>query len=98
MRPSGNLCGLRARRCTLARSSRAAPEVAARVVRATRVYDGRVVSLRVDEVVLPSGRSGLREIVEHRGAVAVVPLTANGDVGLVRQFRSATGGGRLESP
>ena len=69
-----------------------------RVVRSTRVYDGRVVSLRVDEVVLPSGRTGVREIVEHRGAVAIVPLLDNGDVVLVRQFRGATGGALLEIP
>lgn len=68
------------------------------VRRTTRIYDGRVVSLRVDEVVLPSGRSGLREIVEHRGAVAVVPLTDGGEVILVRQYRGATGGELLEIP
>jgi ADP-ribose pyrophosphatase len=67
------------------------------VLRTTRVYDGRVVSLRVDEVRLPSGRTGIREIVEHRGAVAIVPLDA-GDVLLVRQFRAATGGDLLEIP
>jgi ADP-ribose pyrophosphatase len=72
--------------------------MAERVVRTTRVYDGRVVSLRVDEVQLPSGRSALREIVEHRGAVAIVPLDATGDVILVRQFRGATGGDLLEIP
>lgn len=67
-------------------------------MRSTRIYDGRVVSLRVDEVALPSGRTGIREIVEHRGAVAVVPLTAEGDVLLVRQFRGAAGGELLEIP
>jgi ADP-ribose pyrophosphatase len=67
------------------------------VLRTTRVYDGRVVSLRVDDVQLPSGRTGVREIVEHRGAVAIVPLDA-GDVLLVRQFRAATGGDLLEIP
>lgn len=69
-----------------------------RVVRTTRVYDGRVVSLRVDEVTLPSGRTGVREIIEHRGAVAIVPLLDNGDVLLVRQFRGAAGGELLEIP
>jgi len=72
--------------------------VSERVVRTTRVYDGRVVSLRVDEVALPSGRTGVREIVEHRGAVAIVPLVAGGDVILVRQFRCAVDGELLEIP
>ena len=69
-----------------------------RVLRTTRVYDGRVVSLRVDEVALPSGRTGVREIVEHRGAVAVVPMAANGDVFLVRQYRGPAGSELLEIP
>jgi ADP-ribose pyrophosphatase len=71
--------------------------MAEQVLRSTRVYDGRVVSLRVDDVRWPSGRTGVREIVEHRGAVAIVPLDA-GDVFLVRQNRAATGGELLEIP
>lgn len=67
-------------------------------VRSTRrIYDGRVVSLRVDEVELPSGRRAQREIVEHRGAVAVVPVI-DGDVLLVRQHRTAVGRALLEIP
>lgn len=72
--------------------------MAERLLRSRRIYDGRVISLRVDEVVLPSGRVGLREVVEHRGAVAIVPLTAQGRVMLVRQYRTATGGSLLEIP
>lgn len=62
-----------------------------------RIYEGRVVSLRTDDVELPSGRRVVREIVEHRGAVAVVPIIA-GDVVLVRQFRAAVGRALLEIP
>ncbi|MGH2398446.1 MAG: NUDIX domain-containing protein [bacterium] len=72
--------------------------MAERVVGSRRVFDGRVISLRVDEVALRSGRTATREIVEHRGAVAVVPLIAEGDVILVRQYRGATGGTLLEIP
>src|SRR5688572_7081246 len=62
-----------------------------------RVYEGRIVALRVEEVELPSGRRAVREIVEHRGAVAIVPLVG-GDVLLVRQFRAAVGRTLLEVP
>jgi ADP-ribose pyrophosphatase len=72
--------------------------VTERVLRSTRVYDGRVVSLRVDEVALPSGSAGVREIVEHRGAVAVVALTPTAEVFLVRQYRSPVGSALLEIP
>jgi ADP-ribose pyrophosphatase len=61
------------------------------------VYEGHVVNLRVDEVELPSGRRAVREIVEHRGAVAVVPVIDQ-DVILVRQFRRAADRVLLEVP
>jgi len=38
------------------------------------IYRGRVVTLRIDTVRLPNGNTARREIVEHRGAVAIVPL------------------------
>jgi len=69
-----------------------------RTIRSTRVYDGRVVALRVDEVELPSGRTAVREIVEHRGAVAIVPRLPSGDVLLVRQYRAPAGRRLLEIP
>lgn len=68
-----------------------------RLLGSRRVYEGHVVSLRVDDVELPSGHRQTREIVEHRGAVAVVPLI-EGDVFLVRQFRRAAGHALLEIP
>lgn len=68
------------------------------MVRSERIYDGRVVSLRRDEVALPSGRTAVREVVEHRGAVAVVPLTDTGDILLVRQYRAPIGRRLLEVP
>ncbi len=68
------------------------------LVSSRRVYDGRVVSLRVDQVRLPSGRVTEREIVEHGGAVGIVALDEDGQVLLVRQFRSALGTMLLEIP
>ncbi|HEV8353927.1 MAG TPA: NUDIX hydrolase [bacterium] len=69
-----------------------------RTIRSTRVYDGRLVALRVDEVELPSGKTAVREIVEHRGAVAIIPLLPSGDVVLVRQYRAPAGRRLLEIP
>jgi ADP-ribose pyrophosphatase len=86
-----------------ARSVRAGPRIqetslTEEPVSSRRVYDGRVVSLRVDQVRLPSGRMTEREIVEHRGAVGVVAVDEEGQVLLVRQFRSALGTTLLEIP
>jgi len=62
------------------------------------VFEGKVVNLRVDTVRIPSGREATREVVEHRGAVAMVPLLDDGRVVLVRQFRQAVGEVLLEIP
>ena len=51
------------------------------------IYDGCVVHLWRDEIELPDGGRGIREIVRHVGAVAVLPLTDKGEVICVRQYR-----------
>lgn len=57
-----------------------------RTVKSNLIHRGRILTLRVDEVILPNGKRTTREIVEHPGAVAAVPLL-DGKVILVRQFR-----------
>ncbi|MCL5025909.1 MAG: NUDIX hydrolase [Chloroflexi bacterium] len=63
-----------------------------------QVYDGRVVSLRLDRVRLPDGREVTREVVEHRGAVAIVPVEDDGQIVMVRQYRTPAGKILLEIP
>jgi len=53
------------------------------------IFDGKVVHLYVDRVSLPDGQSSIREYVKHIGAVAVLPLTDEGEVICVRQYRYA---------
>jgi len=72
--------------------------VTLRLVGSRRVFDGQVVGLRLDEIELPSGRRVVAEVVEHRGAVAIIPVTASGEVLLVRQFRYPIGRDLLEVP
>ncbi len=62
------------------------------------LYRGRVVTLRLDTVRLPNGHITQREIVEHRGAVAIVPLLNADTVLLIRQYRQAVGETLLEIP
>jgi ADP-ribose pyrophosphatase len=68
------------------------------VVESRRLYEGRVVSLRVDRVKLPSGRSTIREVVEHAPVVAIVALDGQGNVLLVRQYRLPVQQSLLEIP
>ncbi len=71
--------------------------MAERTVRSTRTYEGRLVSLRVDEVELDEGSRTTREVVEHPGAVAI--LAWDGErLAAVRQWRHAVGGELLEIP
>ncbi|MBM5805471.1 MAG: NUDIX hydrolase [Candidatus Verstraetearchaeota archaeon] len=60
-------------------------------------FSGRLIKVRVDEVVLPSGRRTTRELVEHRGAVAIVAVE-DGKVLLERQYRHTAGRAMLEIP
>ena len=60
-----------------------------------RVYEGRILSLRVDKVGFSSGRTSVREVIEHKDAVGV--LAVRGDnLLLVRQFRYAVGEETIE--
>ena len=68
------------------------------VTSSKRLFDGRIINLRVDTVMLPNGKMSQREIVEHRGAVAMVPLLDRDTVILVRQFRRAAMSSLLEIP
>jgi len=63
-----------------------------------QMFSGNLLKLRVDEVLLPNGRKSTREIVEHPGAVAVVAITENDEVLMVRQYRKAIERELLEIP
>jgi len=68
-----------------------------RVIRSELAFSGKLIKVRVDEVLLPGGRVAKREIVVHRGAVAVVGI--DGDMVLMeRQYRHAAGKPMWEIP
>lgn len=54
-----------------------------------RVFEGRLIHVRHDEVLLPNGQMTIREVVEHPGGVAIAALTENREILLVDQFRYA---------
>jgi ADP-ribose pyrophosphatase len=62
------------------------------------VYVGRVLAVRLDHVVMPGGRVAQREIVEHPGAVAIVPLHDDASVVMIDQYRHAVGRRLRELP
>lgn len=62
------------------------------------IFDGKVLHLYKDEVILPNGCVGTREYCKHNGGVCVLPLTDDGEVILVKQYRYAHGKCTLEIP
>jgi ADP-ribose pyrophosphatase len=57
------------------------------VVDSRVAFEGKIATVRIDEVVMPGGRTALREVVEHDRAVAVVAIDTAGDVVLIEQYR-----------
>jgi ADP-ribose pyrophosphatase len=72
---------------TMSRSADAPPDGKVRVLSRRRVYEGKVLALDVDLVEEPGGVRAVREVVRHRGSVAVLPVHDDGRVVLVRQYR-----------
>jgi len=69
-----------------------------RTISSKRIFKGRIVGLRDDTVELANGRKSQREIVEHAGAVAVIALTKNDEIVLIRQHRKPVEEDILEIP
>jgi len=63
-----------------------------------RIFDGRIINLRVDAVELPNGQPATREVVEHPGGVCVAALTESDELLFVRQFRYPYGAVLAELP
>ena len=51
------------------------------------VYEGKIFDLRHDTVRLPNGHDGVRDYIVHKGAACIVPVTDDGCVLTVRQYR-----------
>ena len=62
------------------------------------IYDGRVIRVFRDSITLPDGKPAYREYNRHIGAVCVIPITDEGEVICVRQYRYPIGDMLLEIP
>ena len=61
-------------------------------------FEGKLVRIRVDRAVFPNGKECTREVCEHCGGVGILPVDAEGNVYLVRQYRYAYDEELLEIP
>jgi len=64
----------------------------------TRIFEGKVFSVRKDTVELENGTLAFREVIEHSGGVGILAVGAEGHIFLVRQFRYGVGRESLEIP
>ena len=67
-------------------------------VSSEQLYDGRIIKLFNDKILLPDGNEACREYVKHPGGICVVPITDAGEVLLVRQYRYPYGEEIIEIP
>lgn len=58
-----------------------------KTINSNRIFEGNIIKVRVDDVLLVNGNKAKREVVEHSGAVAILPITDEGKIFLVKQFR-----------
>ena len=68
------------------------------MIKREQIYEGRVVNLAVEEVVLPNGATTRLEVMRHPGAAAAVPLFPDGTLTILKQYRHAVGGWIWEVP
>lgn len=62
------------------------------------IYDGRIINVRVDDILMRNGNTSVREVVDHANAVVICPVDDEGNVHLVRQYRYAAKQMLLECP
>src|SRR5690554_4052188 len=69
-----------------------------KTMKSDKLYEGKLLNLRVDTVELPDKKYSKREVVEHPGGVGIVPITEDNCIILVKQYRKAIEKFLLEIP
>lgn len=60
-----------------------------KTMKSDKLYEGKIINLRIETVELPDKKYSKREIVEHPGGVAIVGITDDNEILLVSQYRKA---------
>jgi ADP-ribose pyrophosphatase len=60
-----------------------------KTIRSEKIFSGNVISLFLEDVELPNGKTSKREIVKHPGAVAILAITDENKIVMVEQYRKA---------
>ncbi|GIP37560.1 ADP-ribose diphosphatase [Paenibacillus sp. J31TS4] len=68
-----------------------------KTIKTDTIFEGRIITVQVEEVELPNGSVSTREIVRHPGAVCVLALKGDRML-VVEQYRKALGRSQVEIP
>ncbi|WP_164218144.1 NUDIX hydrolase [Virgibacillus sp. YIM 98842] len=69
-----------------------------KTINSEKIYDGKIIDLQVDKVLLPDGNKAKRELVKHPGAAAVIPITKEDKIVLIEQYRKPLEKSIIEIP
>ena len=58
-----------------------------KTIKSEKVFEGRIIDVRVETVEFPDGSTAYRELVNHPGGVGIIAITPEGKIPLVKQFR-----------
>lgn len=64
----------------------------------TLIARGKIIDYCQDDILLPDGRVEKYDLIEHKGAAAMLPEIEKGKILMVRQFRNALDRYTLEIP
>ena len=62
------------------------------------IYQGRLLDVRSDKVILPNGKTSTREWIKHPGAVCMIPRLPDNKIALIRQYRYPVNKEMIELP
>ena len=68
-----------------------------KTLKSEKIYQGKILSLRIDTIEMPNKKYSKREIVEHKPAVVIIAIKDT-KLLMVRQFRKAVEKTLLEVP
>jgi ADP-ribose pyrophosphatase len=68
------------------------------LIESREIYQGRVFSLKQETLRLPNGVESPLDIIQHHGAVVIVPVDETGNLIMIRQYRHAARKTLLEFP
>ena len=69
-----------------------------KLIKSKIVFQGQLLEIYRDKVLLPNGEAGIREWIDHPGAVCCIPILPSGKIALIKQYRYAVKKEMIELP